>query len=437
MDNPVLLDVSRLVRMRLRGRTPTGIDRVGLAWVAHFASRAKALIMLGSRALVAQPDASQQIFDWLGAAESTPVSTLTDAGPASDRASATGKADAGKRQAALRALRAMLLAPIEPPSAGSWFLNTGHTGLDRPAYAAMIERLRVRPLFVIHDLIPLSHPQFCRADEGRRHARRMNHALSLAKAIVCNSEATALALTEFAESQSLPMPPATVALLGLNSPDTMSRMQASLRAPIDAPYFLMLGTIEPRKNHLLMLQVWQRLIERLGPVTPKLVLIGQRGWECEHVGRMLDRTPMLARHVLLPGRCEDRQMMQWMLHSRALLFPSFAEGFGLPVAEALQLGVPVIASDLPVFREFASTLPEYLDPLDAPGWLRAIEAYASAGHRRRERRVEALRGFSAPCWSAHFARVDELMQRVERMNTPGARASKLSQAKDMRVAHRQ
>jgi glycosyltransferase involved in cell wall biosynthesis len=181
----------------------------------------------------------------------------------------------------------------------------------------------------------------------------------------------------------------------------------------------MVGTIEPRKNHLLVLHVWQRLAERLGARTPRLVLIGQPGWECEHVMRMLERAPALREHVERHERCSDGELHRWLRHAQALLFPSFTEGYGLPVLEALQAGLPVIAADLPVYREFAGNFPEYLDPLNASAWLEAVEAYSDSANRRRVRRVEALAGFRGPTWPEHFARVDELMHRLGRPSPVG------------------
>ncbi len=209
------------------------------------------------------------------------------------------------------------------------------------------------------------------------------------------------------------LPPVAVAPI---APEPLTAAQAAAamaRSPLDKRYFLMLGTIEPRKNHLLVLQVWQRLIDRLGSATPHLVLIGQKGWECEHVMRMLERTPGLREHVLWIDACEDHQLHAWMANARALLFPSFAEGFGLPVVEALQLGVPVLAADLPVFREFAGGLPQYLDPLDVNGWLATVFDYQRPDSRQRERKIEALCSYRAPTWEAHFAAVDDLIRRVD------------------------
>ncbi|HEU0202520.1 MAG TPA: glycosyltransferase, partial [Burkholderiaceae bacterium] len=93
----------------------------------------------------------------------------------------------------------------------------------------------------------------------------------------------------------------------------------------------------------------------------------------------------------------------------ALLFPSFVEGYGLPLLEALQAGTPVIASDLPVFREIAGRIPEYVDPLDGPTWLAQIEDYASPASTARAAQKSRMAGFAAPTWAQHFAAVDEII----------------------------
>ena len=104
-------------------------------------------------------------------------------------------------------------------------------------------------------------------------------------------------------------------------------------------------------------------------------------------------------------RCSDAQLSAWLGGARALLMPSFAEGFGLPVIEALRHGTPVIASDLPVFREIAGGLPTFVDPTDADAWKGAIEAFVDDGPERT-RQVIAMRTYVPPTWAAHFAIVE-------------------------------
>ena len=112
-----------------------------------------------------------------------------------------------------------------------------------------------------------------------------------------------------------------------------------------SPYFVVLGTIEPRKNHLLLLNIWRRLAEQQRS-PPKLVIIGTRGWENEQVLDVLDRSVLVRPHVVEGSGMGDRGLMRLLANARALLMPSFAEGYGLPVVEALSLGTPVVASDI-------------------------------------------------------------------------------------------
>ena len=81
--------------------------------------------------------------------------------------------------------------------------------------------------------------------------------------------------------------------------------------------------------------------------------------------------------------------------------PSFAEGFGLPIVEALGIGTPVIASDLPVFREIAGNIPLYLDPRDPVAWEVAIEDFRDDGLERL-RQLAEIEGYKSPSWAEHF-----------------------------------
>jgi glycosyltransferase involved in cell wall biosynthesis len=93
-----------------------------------------------------------------------------------------------------------------------------------------------------------------------------------------------------------------------------------------------------------------------------------------------------------------------------LLFPSIVEGYGLPLVEALGAGVPVIASDLPVFREIAGDRPDYLDPRDEVAWERIILDYVGDASEARSAQLRRIGGFRPPSWSDHFARAEELLR---------------------------
>lgn len=372
----LLIDVTRLAARLLEGKHPTGVDRVSLAYIEHFRPRARAVVRHWGRWMQLSQGASQRVFAALLGEDPRPELTL-------------------RRCVAASYVLRWGLTP------GALLFNTGHSGLDDPQYAQRVLRHRLRPIYFLHDLIPLSHPEYCRAGEVDKHRRRLQTMLRTGHGVIANSQATLDDLIAYAKAAVLPVPARVVAHLGLSLwPDPQPL------PPVEPPYFVALGTIEARKNHLLLLHVWRALVERLGTAVPKLIIIGQRGWECEQVVDLLERCDALRGVVQEVPRCNDAELATWLRHSQALLFPSFAEGYGLPLIEALAAGVPVIASDLPAFREVAGDLPVYLDPIDGLGWLDAILAFAEPQHAARQTQLQRLREYTPPTWAQHFERID-------------------------------
>lgn len=359
------------------------MDRVGLEYVRHFRQRARALVRFGGRWAVFAETDSQRLFDWV---------ISPDAGAAGRVRWLVG------RNGALNWQR---------PQAGSILLNTGHSGLDRADYAERVRRYGLRPLYFLHDLIPIAFPEYGRPGEDERHRRRIATMLTSARGLIVNSSATGRELEAYAMQTGAAVPPWVAAHLAppaFSSPNPLR--------PMPDPYFVVLGTIEPRKNHLLLLHLWRRLVSEFGHKAPRLVIIGQRGWECEQVVDMLERCEALNGVVIEVGGCDDAALVTWLHHAQALLFPSFAEGYGIPLVEALSLGTPVIASDLPVFREIAGGIPEYLNPLDGLGWREAILDYSHLDSPRREAQLARMDRWQAPTWQAHFERVEAFLARI-------------------------
>ena len=142
------------------------------------------------------------------------------------------------------------------------------------------------------------------------------------------------------------------------------------------------------------------------------MLVGRRGWENENVLDLLERCTLLKGLVTEAGSLPDPAVATLLAGSRALLFPSFAEGYGLPLAEALAAGAPAICSDLPALREVGGDVPEYLDPLDGAGWRRMVLDYAGPESRSRAAQLARLRSWVATRWDEHFDAVDGMLARV-------------------------
>jgi glycosyltransferase involved in cell wall biosynthesis len=379
-EAPFLFDVTRLIWRRWAGLNPTGIDRVCLAYMRHFGARSQAVVQHRRFRGILGVGPSQELFGLL------------------DQPSSSFKTSLGL--GLLRNLRG-----LRGRGEHRLYLNIGHTGLDSPGFRAWVAKSNVRPVYFVHDLIPLTHPQFCRAGEAERHRERMLTVLKTAAGVIGNSQATLDDLASFAQQEKLPSPPALAAWLGVDL-----RPPARARQAPDRPTFVILGTIEARKNHRLLLDVWRNLVDRLSSDAPRLLIIGQRGWEADDIFELLDGDDALRGHVVELNHCSDGEVAEHLASARALLFPSLTEGYGLPLVEALAAKVPVIASDLRVFREISSDIPEYLDPSDAAAWEAAVLNYAAPNSMSRERQLGRLEGFTPPNWKDHFERVEAWLE---------------------------
>lgn len=381
---PIFLDVTRLLDRLAKRTLPTGVDRVGLAYIRHYASRARAVLSERGFYVVLPERESAQAFELLLNQDATRW-----------------------RDARRLMVRAILGALRRERFARGVLLHTSHSGLEYGRYFQSLASRNIRTVFMLHDLIPLTHAEYCRPGVRELHRERMRVALRHASGVIANSKATLNSLIEEARWAGWPLPKTVVARLASGVP------AANVDArPLAQPYFVMLGTIEPRKNHWFLLHVWRRMVEELGERAPTLVVIGRRGWECENVVDMLERCVALRGKVIEEANCSDQRLYNYLHHAQALLFPSFVEGYGMPLAEALSMRVPVIASDLPVFREIAGEIPDYLDPLDGPGWMARILEYSTTNSVQRASQLIRIEGFREPTWQQHFEVVDQFIEEL-------------------------
>jgi glycosyltransferase involved in cell wall biosynthesis len=392
----IILDVSRLVS-RVRHHTPSGVDRVEMAYARglldHFGDRLQF--------------AAVHPFGLYGRLSRKKALRFLDT--MEERwASEDGHVE---QRPLIEILPSLLeLLPERPRSGSGVYVQASPHHLTKPKLVQRIlEREDARFLCLVHDLIPIEYPEYARPDGAALHSRRIKTVTSLADGIIANSTATADSLKPWLDKTGRTVD-LRVALLGTHeipaAPHGMERP--------DKPYFVCIGTIEPRKNHLLLLNLWRHMAETQAPDTiPRLVIVGRRGWENEQVIDMLERCTALKGHVEELNGCSDQRMYEILRGARALLLPSFAEGYGMPVAEALSVGTPVICSDLPALREAGGSVPAFLDPLDGPAWKTHILDYYQAGARYTEQ-VQRLPQWHRPSWTDHITIVSEAIIALQR-----------------------
>lgn len=386
-----LLDLTRLVSRLGRGPL-TGIDRVELAYLDHLLGLDAPLYGLvrsgAGYLLLDRAGCTGLVARVRGDVALGPPDLIGRLVHRHNPTRARAEADM-RRLAIARTARPFLRRMLRRLS-GASYLNVGHANLTDRSLAA-IRGAGLTVAVMVHDTIPLDHPAFARPGTVDPFRAKLA-AVSRHADLVIHTTHEARTKTEAQMAALGRVPPGSVAGLGVPVP-VPGPLPKSI--PTDRPYFVTIGTIEPRKNHAFLLDLWVQL----GPDAPQLYIIGGRGWADAAVLARLDALPPGGPVQVLSG-LDDSTLAALLQNARALLFPSLAEGYGLPPVEAAALGVPVVASNLAVIRELLGEFAVYLEVTDSYSWLETIKTLAKASPRALGRKA-----INPPNWADHFKTV--------------------------------
>jgi len=400
MPRSVLLDVTRLVS-RVGGCPATGIDRVERAMLRGLLDRDVDLFGLcrtadgfaliersGFRSLARRlnGDAPWGPCDLVGHL------SLRLPGPRRAAESDVRRLCSGRARAA--GLGALLGSRLPE---GTAYLNVGHSNLTDPVLRAVRSVPSSRTAVLIHDVIPHRLPWTQRAGAPGRFRERLGAVARHADVVLCPSETEGMHVAAALEECG-GAPPIVVAPLGVDPEVPHPGSLGSESAPAGA-YFAAVGTLEPRKNLSLLLDVWEHLARVLSAEElPGLAIVGRRGWESDDFFRRLDglksRIPSIREYT----NASDGARTALVSGARALLFPSIAEGYGLPPLEALSVGVTPVCAPLPVYRETMGDAAVYADADDMYQWAGVVTDLTRGD-------AKAKSGWTPPSWDDHVNKV--------------------------------
>ena len=422
---PITFDLTHLEH-RSRYCAPTGIERVDLSFGQYFAysspRHVRALHYGFRRPIVLEQSSLQVLVEHVRAKWGLDVPSARDSVYARLRSWLNADGDAPNLAAngshdtgdiwpnVVSAVRRRTLPYLKPgPTAvpyGSIYINVAQHSLESGIYFRWLEERRdLHRVFFVHDLLPMDYPEFWPKGHEDRFLQRLSCIINHATAIITSSNEVRHRIEREYRKRSMRPVPILALPFAPHAPDSSRR--APQRTIADTPYFVIIGTLEPRKNHLFVLNVWRQLAETM-KTPPRLIIVGKRSWSSEAVVDMIQRSPCLRSCVCEVYGLGDDALRQLLSNARALLMPSFAEGFGIPVIEALSLGVPVIASDIPIFYEVTKGAGTFLDPLDGPAWVRAISALASDTDEYATARSSA-KSFHATTPTDYFREVEDFL----------------------------
>lgn len=222
--------------------------------------------------------------------------------------------------------------------------------------------------FVVYDLLPVVRPEFFGPGAADDFSRWLRVIAQVADGVACISRSVANELHDYlAKSEISSGEDINIGWFHLGSefaePDIATRESPALVFAhpelAERPYVLMVGTLEPRKGHLQIINACETLWKQ--GIDTNLVIIGRKGWLADELIAKIESHPFRDIQLFWFSDIDDVALEQFYRRSSGLIAASFAEGYGLPLIEAAKRGIPIFARDIPVFREVAGAHAAYFD----------------------------------------------------------------------------
>tara|TARA_R110000822_G_scaffold159476_34_gene299755 strand:- start:36820 stop:38154 length:1335 start_codon:yes stop_codon:yes gene_type:complete len=222
----------------------------------------------------------------------------------------------------------------------------------------------VKNLFVVHDILPITHPNWWEGGTNHRHEEWLRAVLDSADVVVSVSKSTQNEVIRWTQQASVDTSNVRFDWfhLGANFDNAVKVSEEKLAEASDVDQsvvkllheketFLVVGTLEPRKGHMQCLNAVELLWEKESDV--HLVFVGCEGWMVDELVEKINANPELGNRLFWLDGISDEYLTEVYRASTCLVQPSHGEGFGLSVIEGAYYGLPIIARDIPIFRELA------------------------------------------------------------------------------------
>jgi glycosyltransferase involved in cell wall biosynthesis len=306
------------------------------------------------------------------------------------------------------------------PEWGSVWFDLEPTWNDPEPRSELLARLRaegVNTAVLVADVMPELNPEWFDPDQVRRFGAWIQAHLEHSALLVCISHTTERDLAEVARRRGFTHRLNTVVIpLGADGPDRAPE-------PVELPsrlteFLLTVGTLEPRKNHALLLDAFDRLSERhkhLG-----LVIVGRQGWLTDKLADRIRSHPLYGKRLIWPDSVTDSQLAWLYQHAFLTIAPSLYEGLGVPVMEALRHGSPTMSSTGGALPEAGAGCTEEFDPTDVDDLCVRIERHI-LDRAHHDELVSLAATYRAPRWDESATAVGEALRsliNVSPIDTP-------------------
>ncbi len=239
---------------------------------------------------------------------------------------------------------------------------------------------RIKRVTVIHDLTPIKFPQFHKFYSQLLQRLFLPGILKRADLIVTNSKNTKNDVIAYS-----PQAKDKTAFIHLGKDEMFKPIKdisVLTKYGIQQPYFLFVGTIEPRKNLISLLAAFEQFKQK-NQTNHKLLIVGGKGWKSRRFFKKLKNHPFRS-EIILPGYLLREELPVFFSLAEAFIYPSFYEGFGFPVLEAMACGTPVITSKSSSLPEVGGEAALYFDPYNVSELVEKMELLTESDDLRKE-----------------------------------------------------
>jgi glycosyltransferase involved in cell wall biosynthesis len=404
------------------GARPTGIPRVRAALASRYANDPSARFF-------AYRDASRQFLEVprRQVLRQTARLARADVAPASPTQAQPRRGISGAVRALLQALPAPVRAwaqtaydPVRRRKAQVVFepsdrvIVLGNGWMQPTLQTELAERKRatgIRVYQILYDLSPVLYPHTFGGNFAANFTRSLHEAMTISDGIVSISQHTREDGLRFCDERDIPRPPMAVFRLG----DEQGSVQPQ---PIEQlagdAFVLSVGTFEFRKNYGVLYQAW-RLARERGVVLPRLVIVGRKGWGAHEVRNAMAYDPQVKDSIVLLTSVSDGQL-EWLYRTcRVTLYPSFYEGWGLPIAESLAHGKLCLAARSSAMPEVAGDLIDYFSPFSPEEVLEKLTTSLDPG-RLAAKETEIAERYRPTTWDASYRQFVAAIDAFERVH---------------------
>jgi glycosyltransferase involved in cell wall biosynthesis len=264
----------------------------------------------------------------------------------------------------------------------------------------------------IHDLSCFVYPQYHTEANYQFVTRNVHQAARRASFIIADSENTKREIMRF-----LHVPEEKIGVIYLAAEERYNEKrslefitQVKKKYHIQKPYFLTVGSLEPRKNLATALMAFKALLE-IRRIDYQFVVIGGKGWKNESFYQLLKKL-RIDDHLVFTGYVPEEDLPALYQGAEIFVYPSFYEGFGLPVLEAMASGTPVITSNTSSLPEVAGDAALLVNPKEVFEIYEAMEALITNPSLRKELRGKGLDQSKKFSWEKTARQTLEIYQKV-------------------------